>query len=54
VAQLQARLAENTAHLRVRYGAVHMWTDNLIVRVTCQRDSAETHAAAERLAQQRA
>jgi ketosteroid isomerase-like protein len=53
VACLQGRLAESSAHLRVRYGAVYTWADDLIVRVTSQPDIDEARAAAERLAEQR-
>ena len=53
VACLQGRLAESTAHLRVRYGAVYTWADDLIVRVTSQPDIDEARAAAERLAEER-
>jgi ketosteroid isomerase-like protein len=53
VACLQGRLAESSAHLRVRYGAVYTWADDLIVRIGSQPDIDEARAAAERLAQER-
>ena len=53
VACLQGRLAESSARLRVRYGAVYTWVDDLIVRVTSQPDIDEARAAAERLAEER-
>jgi ketosteroid isomerase-like protein len=52
-ASAEGRLADSTAHMRVRMGAVYSWADNLIVRVASYPDIAEGRAAAERLAEER-
>jgi ketosteroid isomerase-like protein len=52
-ASVDGRLADSTAHMRTRMGAVYRWADNLIVRVVSYPDIDEGRAAAERLAEER-
>ena len=52
-ASLEGQLADSTAHMRTRMGAVYTWADNLILRVTSCTDIDEARAAAERLAAER-
>jgi ketosteroid isomerase-like protein len=47
------RLAGSSAEVRLRYGAVAMWADGAIARITNYSDADEARAAAERLAEER-
>ena len=53
IASLEGQLANSTAHMRTRMGAVYVWADSLIVRVASYTDIDEARAAAERLAEER-
>jgi ketosteroid isomerase-like protein len=50
---LEGRLADSTARMRVRYGAVYTWAHGLIARIASYADIDEARAAAERLAEER-
>ncbi len=50
---LEGQLAHSTAHMRVRFGAVYEWADNLIVHIRSSADRDEARAIAERLAEER-
>ena len=50
---LNARLAGSTGSVHGRFGAVSIWVDGLVERVTNYADINEGRAAAERLAQER-
>ena len=45
---------EASGEVRLRYAAVGVWADGLVVRVTNYTDVDEARAAAERLAESRA
>src|SRR2546421_12056238 len=49
----KARLVGGSGEVRLRYAAVGVWADGLVVRVTNYTDLDEGRAAAERLAQER-
>src|SRR5207248_4133934 len=49
-----ARLVGGSGEVRLRYAAVGVWADGLVVRVTNYTDVDEARAAAERLAESRA
>jgi ketosteroid isomerase-like protein len=49
----KGRLADSGGEVTVRYAAVTVWADGLIVSVTNYLDVDEAHAAGERLAQER-
>ena len=50
----KARLVGGSGEVRLRYAAVGVWADGLVVRVTNYTDVDEARAAAERLAESRA
>ena len=54
VIRQNARPVGSTGHVGVRYTAVAVWVEGMIVRNTNYPDIDEAHAAAERLAQERA
>jgi ketosteroid isomerase-like protein len=54
VATQKGRLADSGGELTIRYGAVTVWAEGLILRVTNYSDIDEARAAAERLAEERA
>src|SRR5205814_59616 len=49
----KARLVGGSGEVRLRYAAVGVWADGLVVRVTNYTDVDEARAAAERLAEER-
>jgi ketosteroid isomerase-like protein len=49
----KARPAGSSGDVQLRYAAVTLWTDGLIVRLTNYADIDEARAAAERLAEER-
>ncbi len=49
-----ARLTGSAGHLQLRYAAVGVWVESLIVRTTYYLDIDAARAAAERLAEERA
>lgn len=53
VASIEGQLVASTAHMRVRYGAVYQWADDLIVRVSSYADIEQVRAAAALLAGER-
>jgi ketosteroid isomerase-like protein len=53
IASIEGQLVASTAHMRVRYGAVYQWADDLIMRVTSYADIEQVRASAERLAEER-
>jgi ketosteroid isomerase-like protein len=48
-----ARLVGGSGEVRIRYGAVSVWIEGVVVRVTNYPDPDEARAAAERLAEER-
>jgi len=52
-ATLDGRLADSTAHMRVRFGATYRWAHGLILHLASYSDIGEARAAAERLAAER-
>jgi hypothetical protein len=48
-----ARPAGSNGHVRLRYAAVSVWREGVIVRTTNYSDIDEARAAAERLAETR-
>lgn len=52
IASIEGQLVASTAHLRVRFGAVYQWADELIVRVGSYADVEHVRAVAERLAEE--
>ncbi len=50
-ATLDGRLADSTAHMRVRFGATFRWVGDLIVHTASYPDIDEARAVAERLAE---
>jgi ketosteroid isomerase-like protein len=53
IVSIAGRLLASTAHMRVRFGAVYQWSDELIVRVASYADIEQVRAVAERLAEER-
>jgi len=53
IASIEGQLAASTAHMRVRFGAVYEWTDDLIERVVSDADIEQVRAVAERLVRER-
>src|SRR3954453_5715561 len=49
----KARLVGGSGEVRIRYGAVSVWIEGVVVRVTNYPDPDEARAAAERLAESR-
>jgi ketosteroid isomerase-like protein len=49
----EGRLAGSSAHVRIRFAAVHAWTDGAITRMASYGDLDEGRVAAERLAESR-
>jgi ketosteroid isomerase-like protein len=50
IVAIEGQLVASTAHMRVRFGAVYRWADDLIVRVGSYADIEQVRAVAERLA----